>query len=128
MQATPRQYAQAWYLALKETKEDKWDAISQNLLRALQKQGNLSWVNEILRHVADLENKDLEQIEVKVRSAKDTDEKIVQQLVKNLFDVDNVQASISKDESLLGGLVLETKDQRWDLSVKHQLERLKYSL
>lgn len=128
MQVNPRQYAQAWYLALKEAKEDQRDLISQNLLRALQKQGKLSWLNEIVRHVKDYENADLGQMEISVRSANEIDEKQVQQLVKELFDVENVQATIQQDDSLIGGLVLETKDERWDLSVKHQLDRLKNSL
>ncbi len=128
MKVSPQQYAQAWYLALKETKEDQWEAISQTLLRRLQKEGNQSMISEIVRLVTELENQDLGQVEVQVRTAKSLDDSIVHALVKDLFQVEGVQATITQDESLVGGIVLETKDQRWDLSVKHQLEQLKSAL
>ena len=128
MKATPQQYAQAWYLALKEAKEDQWEAISQALLRKLQKEGNQSMIHQIVRLVSELENQDLGQVEVRVRTAKALDDAVVQALVKDLFQVEGVQATITQDASLVGGIVLETKDQRWDLSVKHQLEQLKSTL
>lgn len=45
--------------------------------------------------------------------------------LKQLYDTNDVQLRIHKDETLLGGITLETPDQTMDASLRARLETLK---
>ncbi len=128
MQASNQQYAQAWYEALKESKKSERAKITQNMLKKLQVEGKLSLLMSIVREIQRLADHDLGVQHVKVRSAQLIDEKELERLIAEMLGTDKVAVSQKKDESILGGVVVETADQRWDLSVMHQLNNLKRSL
>ncbi len=128
MQLTPLHYAHAWYEALQEAKPEQQEAISQAMLRRLQREGKLNLLGQIVDTIKDLDALSSNKAFVTATVAHVLDEKVLEKLAKDLFNVEEVELSVETDPSLLGGVVLETKNIRWDLSTKHQLEQLKSSL
>jgi len=128
MQLTPLHYAQAWYEALQEAKPEQQEQISQAMLRRLQREGKLNLLGQIIDAIKDLEAKKSNKAFVTATTAHAIDEKELVALAKDLFEVEEVELTVQSDKSLLGGVVLETKNTRWDLSTKNQLEQLKSSL
>lgn len=128
MQLTPLHYAQAWYEALQDAKPEDQEAISQAMLRRLQREGKLNLLRQIVEIIKDIEAKASNRAYITARVAHKIDQQQLEELAKELLQVDEVEMTIEEDPSLLGGVVLETKDHRWDLSAKHQLEQLKTSL
>lgn len=128
MQVSTRQYAQAWYEALQEADEKDRAEISQKMMKKLQTEGKLSLLMRIVKEVKRLGDEDLGVQHVKVRSAHLIDEKELEQLLAGLLDTKKLAISQKQDKALVGGIVLETADQRWDLSIKNQLNQLKKSL
>lgn len=125
---TPQHYAQAWYLALKDAKQKDWETISQYLLRRLQREGRLSSLPQIVNQIKELEAKDSGRIAVDVTTATDYDEKELIQLVSELTGEKDVEMTLHTDADLIGGVLVRTKDEQWDVSVKNHLEQLKEQL
>ena len=122
-------YALAWFEALNNSKKSDWDKISANLLHRLRQEGNLSLLKHIERELKDIALRESDTIQAEVTIAHDMPEKKVKELVKQLTKMDtDIEVSITKDEDLLGGLIVETKDERWDLSLKSTINQLKRKL
>jgi F-type H+-transporting ATPase subunit delta len=128
MQLTPRQYARAWYEALKEAKQTKWEEISQNILRRLQREGKLNQLSSIVDAMKEIESTETNKAYVEVTSAYKASVKELELLAKELTGAKDVEVAVKEDESLLGGVVVRTKNDLWDISLKHQLEQLKEQL
>ena len=128
MQLTPQQYAQAWYQALKEAKAKDWETISQTMLRRLRREGKLNTLSTIIEQIKDIESAESNKAFVEVTTAHKSEAKDLEALVKELLAVDEVELTVKQDKTLLGGLVMKTKNHLWDLSTKNQLEQLKESL
>ncbi len=127
MRITPQQYAQAWYDALKATDEQQWPAISQAMLSRLQREGNLSRLGQIRQYVEELEREEQGVVKVTVKTAHDLDKQVISDLVKQLLAAE-VELDIREEKDLLGGVIVETADRRWDLSARGQLNQLKQQL
>lgn len=127
MHATPAQYAQAWYEALKSADQKQWPEISQAVLLRLQKEGKLSFLSQIRQQMEQIELTERGAVKVTVKTAHDLDKQVVSQLVKQLLAAE-VELEIREDKNLLGGIVVETADRRWDLSARGQLKQLKQQL
>lgn len=128
MKANINQLAQGWYEAMKEAKKSDWSDISLRFLNMLQGQGKLSWLGRIREEVKRLENQALGVTQVKVTTAHKLEEKELSKLVSELLGKDKAQLSVVEDQSILGGVVIETEDQRWDLSTRNRLNQLQEKL
>jgi len=125
---TAQQYAQAWYAALSESKPAQWEDISQHVLRRLQREGKLSQLAFILDQMKEIESEQSGKAYVEVTTAHASDKSELESLVKDLLKVKDVELTLKENPELIGGAVIRTKNDLWDLSVKHQLEQLQDSL
>ena len=128
MQIDSRMYAQAWYEALKASDKKEWPTISQNLLRRLQTEGKLSWVPNIERQVIEFTLEEAGITQASVKTAHPLSEKKISSLLSEFLGDAKLELSISQDPELIGGLIIETQDSRWDLSIKSSLSQLKRKL
>lgn len=128
MQVSILHYAVAWYEALKTADDEDQAAISQRMLKRLQMQGKLAWLARIVKQVQELEDADLGVVDVKIKLANKVSVKDIEPIVKDLLQIEKVRLTIKEDKDLLGGMVVQTSDKRWDVSMKKQLADLKQSL
>jgi len=128
MQASIQHYAQAWYQALKESDQKDHPQISQTMLKKLQMEGKLSWLSGITSRVKMLEDEENGVTQVSIRTAHNASFEEIEPLLKELLGASDIQAEMKKDADLLGGIVVQTSDQRWDLSMKRQIEKLNEQL
>jgi F0F1-type ATP synthase delta subunit len=128
MAVSSKQYAEALYLAVKEAETKDRDAIIQSFLARLQKQGDLSLLSRIVHDAEQLEADELGVTAVEVRVAHKADELEVTEILHKLLETKKIQLDLKEDKNLIGGLIIETKNERWDLSMKNQLAKLKQSL
>jgi len=123
MNITPKNYAQAWYELLAKAKKDEQRKIIQSALRHIHKNGRLSWLPEILNEIEELENKSSDVENVVATGARELDLEFVKKIVSQILGKDaNITQKTNPD--LIGGIQLETKNKRWDLSVRGQLASL----
>ncbi|HLC44291.1 MAG: hypothetical protein A2722_03405 [Candidatus Doudnabacteria bacterium RIFCSPHIGHO2_01_FULL_50_11] len=127
MKITPQQYAAALYDALSTTRPSDHDRVIENFLQVLREHGTLSLHPEIERAFLEYESKQKGEIATTVTTAR---EEAPRHLIERLNEIVGGNAVIRKeiDESLLGGVLIETEDTRIDASVKTQLRKLKDSL
>ena len=123
-----KHYALAWYQALKSANKKYRQEISDNMLTLLQTQGKLSWLSTIVDLVQNLEDDDLGITEVKVKTAHSKSKKEIEDVVTGLLGVKKVRTNITVDPELLGGIIVQTKNRRWNISLRHKIEQLKKTL
>mgnify|MGYP001560555082 CR=1 FL=1 len=124
MKLTAQHFARRWYMALKGSEASAWPEISKGMLSQVLRLGmkrDLPAIKKVMERLYLAENK---VIEVVVTSAKPDQTKEEQKLLKDLFGSREVQISRRVDPALLGGIIVETQDDRWDFSVRQQLHRL----
>ena len=84
------------------------------------------FINFIISEFEKYSKKQAGIIEIEIQSARKLDEKTLSG-IKRVFG-DNVEASESIDESLLGGVRVRTEDKILDGSLKTQLKNLRRDL
>ena len=117
-----KQYARAWLEILKSAKDIK--LASHGLLFNLYKNGRLNLLPAILMELDELETREKEIIRVLVRSAKEYGRDFIESAVKKLLPGKKTVISKKIDNNLLAGVVVETKNQRWQLNLKYKLDKL----
>jgi len=125
MTITPKQYATAWYELLQNKKAPK--DINKKMLAHLYKTGRLSKLSEILRNLEEIEHQAQGIEHVIVTSAREMTDAIAKKLAKEILKTD-VTVSKEINPDLIAGIQIETKNKRWDLSLKHQLTSLEKQL
>lgn len=125
MTATPRQYATAWYELLSGAPKREWKAITGSVLRWLHQQGEISLVPEILRAMEDIETARTGEISVTITGARSMGEGEMKKLVVTITGEASARITHKKNEHLLGGIRIETKNKRWDLSAQGALTQLR---
>ncbi len=128
MRATAQQYAQAWYGALTESPATEWDGISQSFMKHMHHKGDMGMVSEVQRIIALLEREDKGIVRVVVRTAHVLDEQTITDAIRRVFGGTEVAVETVIDETIIGGLQIETDDSRWDLSLRGQLRALEQQL
>ena len=128
MQVKPQHYAQAWYELLKEVDKSSWPQVSTRFMKRLQDEGNLNWLRKIVILIEELELVEKGITSVKVTTAHELPSKAVKEIVEQLVDSKEVAIEVTEDATLLGGLEIRTKDHRWDIAMKGQLNQLKKTL
>lgn len=125
MATSTTQAARRWADALQQADRADWDAISNRELRRLSAD-TIEKVSEVVEAMSSLKNNSA--VPVTLISAKPLTDPMQAEIVKSLFDKRAVAITAVVDASLIGGVVVQTADHLWDLSIKHQLERLKRSI
>lgn len=116
MNITPKQYALAWYELISDKKD-----VTKKMLAHLYKTGRMSKLPEILRHLEEIEHRQRGVEHATVTSAREIADKDAQQLAKEILKIDDVIISKEINPELIAGIQVETKNKRWDLSLKNQL-------
>jgi len=125
MTITPKQYALAWYELLRD--KDAKKEINKKMLAHLYKTGHLSKLAEILRNLEEIEHLKSGVERATITSAREITDKDANRLAKEILKTE-VIISQKINPDLIGGLQIETKNKRWDLSLKHQLTSLEKQL
>lgn len=118
----------AWMQALESSPKKQWDDISQNMLKVLQREGKLLWVKRIEHEIGNLMDARDGVVAATVTSAYPVDQKKVKQIVEELLGGEKVRLTFFEDPELLGGMVVETENNRWDATMKNELHQLTQSL
>ena len=118
MNITPKQYALAWYELLQDKKAPK--DTNKKMLTHLYNTGKLSKLAEILRNLEEIEHKARGIEHVTVTSAREIPDAQAEKLAKEILQTE-VTVSKEVNPDLIGGIQVETKNKRWDLSLKNQL-------
>jgi len=118
MTITPKQYALTWYELLQDKKSSK--DINKKMLTHLYKAGCLSKLAEILRILEGIEESEQGIEHATVTSVYEMTDSQAQKLAKEIL---KTEVTVSKEinPDLIGGIQVETKNKRWDLSIKNQL-------
>jgi len=128
MQLSPQHYAAAWFNLLSQKPKKEWSVVSKKVLRALYQRGHLHWLPEIVNRVEELEAQATGDVPVTVTAPHALSQKEAHALAKEVLGTDPKTVTTIVDESLIGGIQVETKNNRWDLSVKSALTDLTKTL
>lgn len=127
MKITAEQYAAALYNALQETNPAHQDAVLENFVKLLSENGHLEMFGRIEEEFVKFEQKKSGQVPIQATFAEEHSDKFLLDALNNVLGKDVVlKKKIDKD--LIGGVVIETEDERIDASVRKHLSNLKKSL
>jgi len=119
-----KQYACAWLEILKTTAEKNKKPATRGLIFNLYKNGRLNLLPAILLELEELEARENEVTAVAVKAAKEYGADFIANVAKKLLPGKKLNIRQEIDQRLLGGLVVETKNQRWNLDLRSQLNKL----
>lgn len=128
MKLSARQIAQVWFDALIESKPRAWPDISKRLLQYLYTRGELRRVKGITRAMEQLQHEHQKTIGVTVRMATALPEATIHTSVKQVLPTVQPVFTIVQDPAVLGGVQIETTNQRFNLSLHGQLRQLTNAL
>jgi len=121
-----RQYAVALYQTAKDAGKDELPKILNNFTALLAKNHNLKMAKQIVKELIT-HAKEAEGInEIEITSAKSLDNKTIE-AIKKIFG-DQVESRETIDKTIIGGIIIRTKDHILDASVKTQLQKLRQQL
>ncbi len=128
MKFSVKQYSEALYQTLAETKPSDADKVINNFIRILNQNGDLHYYETIIQEYEnyDRDQKGIKEVEITTASTV----KLNSTLVKELNDIleSNIELKQKVDESLIGGVVVKIEDTLIDASIKGQLNKLKNRL
>lgn len=128
MKLAPRHLATAWYQALQNAETTRWPEISQRMLRYLYTHGQLKLLPEVVRQVEVLEHAQRGTTPVTVRSAHPLSDTLMRDVILQLLPQAKPMIAQIQDDAVIGGVQIETLNQRWDLSLRGQLRQLTQTL
>ena len=123
MKLTPKYYARAWYELIQSGEKS-----SDKILKFIYKNGHLSWLKEIVANLEELLNKQEQNTKVTVTSAKELEREVIEKIVKQIIKNEKFSIETKIDPSLIAGLIIETKNKRWNLSASKKLSQIKNKL
>jgi len=123
-----KKIAKLWRTSLKEVDKKDWPAINEAFLKVFVQKGLISSLPKILKEIKieGYGGNDTETI--LVRSPYDIDKKSIENLIKSKFDLQDFNIEMILDKTVLGGVRIEGREKILDLSLNHQLARLKESI
>tara|TARA_Y100000310_G_scaffold285563_1_gene309118 strand:- start:267 stop:644 length:378 start_codon:yes stop_codon:yes gene_type:complete len=120
MNATAKQYALAWYDLLQEKDHAN---TNKKVLTHLHESGRLSLLPEIMRHLEEIEHQSRGLEHVIVTTAHDISDAEAKKLAQDILKTD-ITISKKLNPELIGGVQIETRNKRWDLSIRNSLNQL----
>ena len=131
MRLTANQYAKALYELTLNADNTSVDLAVKNLLKILQKNGQLKLKNEVVKKFGEVARFKSGIVEAEVISRENLDaatsEKIVS-FVKNKYKVASVVINNKVRENIKGGLIIQVGDEVMDGSIARNLRNLKNTL
>jgi F0F1-type ATP synthase delta subunit len=128
MNTTAQQYALAWHELLSSSPKKEWGNLTKKILNSLYKNGKLNLLPEIIRSISDKEEKLDSSMKIMVESGKEIDSATVKRIIKEITNKEDFTVNYKINPQIIGGIKIESKSKRWDLSVNSSLEQLKRSL
>lgn len=125
--ANVKQQARQWENALRRTDPKEWDAVSDRMVRTVMARGGVRSLKAVGEAMETL-NAAAPALPVTLVCARDLDDKTERHILNQLFGDQEVTVIKKIDPALIAGVIVRTEDKQWDLSVRHQLERLKRSI
>jgi F0F1-type ATP synthase delta subunit len=117
MISTPKQYALAWYELLSSSSHNQWKKITTSVLYHLYKNGRISWLPEITTLMEQYER-------ITITSTSKLDTALTKKIINKLLPDKKVIITEKLDPYILGGVKVETQNQRWNLNLRSQLALL----
>jgi len=128
MQLSPQHYAAAWYELLAGKSKKERHAVSQKALYTLYHRGRLHWLPQIVNRVEEISAQKTKGVSAIVTASRELTEKEAGDIAKKVLGEKPSSITIRVNESLIGGAQVETKNNRWDLSIGAQLPQLSKQL
>lgn len=128
MKVTPSQYAQALYTLSKSRSLSECSRLASDFVSLVQRNGDTKKLPRILYHVQRLHEQETARKRVFVSSAFPIHGELLQSLeryAQEVFESPKVILDISVDKKLLGGVIMQTENQRVDASVSSVLNRMR---
>lgn len=130
MKYTAKQYAQALFEALSESKPDHHEQVLDNFAALLKERGDLGKFAEIEIVFAEYEKTSRGIKSAEITTARELTDReeigVINQL--NDFLATNVELKKRIDKGILGGVVVRLEDKLIDGSIKRNLQDLKNNL
>lgn len=123
MQITPGNVADAWHQALAESSAQKRKQISARFLGYLHRTNRLRWLPDIIRALEMRERRASGIEAVTVTSSRKLPAVHAHKLAKEVMGSAKTSITQTINPELLGGVRIETADNRWDLSLATRLNR-----
>lgn len=127
MHITAKQYATALFSAVTDHPSQTADIFKQ-LLQKMYQAGDWHLVAEMYREFERAVAAANNSTTVVVKSARSLDKNMVNEIVQQLINAQNTEIEYVEDPTLIGGLRIQTENQRWDLSLRGQLQQLEHNL
>lgn len=128
MPITIRQYAEALYDALHETKPEAHDHVIENFISILKDNGALEHYEAIVAEYELLDKAKGTNRDIEMTFARETE--VNKGILEDLNAYAGTKADVKTkvDEGLIGGVIIRVDDTLIDASVKGTLEKLKQEL
>lgn len=123
---TPKTYALALLESTKGLSDKKLTEVLKNFVQIVARDHKLKQMPKIISEFTRLAKKEQGIQEIKIKSARELDEKTVEK-IKNIFGK-NTEATTEIEKEILGGIKIKTGDKILDASLKTQLNKLKQTL
>lgn len=122
-----KEYAEALFQAVSETKPSEHDKIIDRLVEVMAANGDLAKMDEIEEQFKKLERESKGITEVEITTASDIKSK---ELVTTLNKIvgNHIEVKQKIDDGLVGGVVVRAGDTLIDASVKNSLNNLKNTI
>jgi F-type H+-transporting ATPase subunit delta len=128
MKITAKQYAVAFYEAIKDKKKSEAKPFIKEFANLIYDNNDIFKLNKIIIEFEKVWNREMGIIEAKIVSARELDNKTIKQLksyVAALTQAKKVGVEEKIDKNLLGGVILRYGDKIIDASLKTKLAGLK---
>lgn len=128
MRRSAKLYATTLTDALHAAPQDSWPRVLRMFLLELVRRSDMKLLPKILSQLERFEEKREGRTRVTVRSAHPIDRSLLESHIQRLFP--NMEPIIHEiqDPSLIGGVSFETRDRRFDLTLKRGLTNLRQTL
>lgn len=124
---SPKTIAQAIYDSTKDKDGAELKHVLDNTVIFLKKNKLLSKQKEILNHLQNIYDHEEKIVRAKITTATKLSHKIkeeLEEILKKRYKAKDIEIESVEDESLIGGIKLEVKDEVMDLSFANKLYQL----
>jgi len=131
MKLNSKQYAQSLFEVLIESDEDSYNEYIKKFAKILFDNNQTSCLEEIVNHFDRLWNRHYKIVEAEITSAQSIDNELREDLknyIAKLTKTTEVVIKESKDENILGGVVLKYGDKILDQSMRNKLNNLRAAM
>lgn len=125
---TPKHYAIALYDVLQAAQATDRGTIVRKFLKQLYYAGQLRLLPAITTAFEQYYYTQLGTVPVQVRTTQPLPAETIQRELTRLFPQQHLSVTTTVDPAVVGGMLVETPNQRWNVSLAGQLEALANSL